>query len=131
MSRLYQTDCGYPRSYARNTAIHDSTWRRLDGDRLWVWSRPSRRGSRARSVRRCTQARREASPPDVGRSAGQQRASAGARAKDASGLQLTPAEDVKNDQLEVVQVVEKTREQLEAPEQSASRGAGQQEAAKK
>ena len=60
---------------------------------------------------------------------------AGARAKRVAGLQLTPAEDVKNDQLEVVQVVEKTREQLEpeleAPEQSASRGAGQQEAAKK
>jgi len=56
---------------------------------------------------------------------------AGARAKRVAGLQLTPAEDVKNDQLEVVQVVEKTRGQLEAPEQSASRGAGQQEAAKK
>lgn len=55
----------------------------------------------------------------------------GARAKRVAGLQLTPAEDVKNDQLEVVQVVEKTRGQLEAPEQSASRGAGQQEAAKK
>ena len=55
----------------------------------------------------------------------------GARAKRVAGLQLTPAEDVKNDQLEVVQVVEKTRGQLEAPEQSASRGTGQQEAAKK